>query len=168
MAEVTITRAAPQGMMTLKAPLGDPAVAAALGTLGLTLPARRRLVRSGARAAAWMAPDELLLLVPEAGAAMAALAPPLAGTHHLLADVSDARAVFCLAGPGTRGVLARLCPVDFDPGAFGPGDVRRSRAAQVAAAIWAEDVADFRLACFRSVEGYVAALLGRAAADERG
>ncbi|MFN6977960.1 MAG: sarcosine oxidase subunit gamma family protein, partial [Gemmobacter sp.] len=126
------------------------------------------LVRAGARAAAWMAPDEILLLVPDAGAAMAALAPPLAGTHHLMADVSDARAVFCLAGQGTRGVLARLCPVDLDPAAFGAGDVRRSRAAQVAAAIWAEGEADFRLACFRSVEGYVAALLAGAAAAERG
>jgi hypothetical protein len=70
------------------------------------------------------------------GAAVAALLAALAGKHHLVADVSDARAVFTITGDGAREVLAKCCPVDVAPGVFGPGEVRRTRAAQVAAAVW--------------------------------
>ena len=156
MSDVVVERLAPPGMVTLKAHDMAPPLAA----LGLPVPAVRRMVRAGDRAALWMAPDEVLILGPDAALdAMAAMAPALAGAHHLMADVTDARALFRIAGPRAREVLAKLCPVDLHPAAFGPGDVRRTRAAQVAAAIWAEGRDDFRLIAFRSVADYVAGLL---------
>ena len=155
MSDVGVELLSPPGMVTLKIADAAPALAA----LGLATPGVRRMVRVGDAAALWMAPDEVLILVPEAGAAMAAMAPALAGVHHLMADVTDARALFRIAGPRARETLAKLCPVDLHPAAFGPGDVRRTRAAQVAAAIWAEGADDFRLVAFRSVADYVAGLL---------
>jgi sarcosine oxidase subunit gamma len=59
--------------------------------------------------------------------------------------------------------MAKLAPVDFAPGAFGPGDFRRSRLAQVAGAFWMEEDGSFCIICFRSVADYVFKLLKVAA-----
>jgi sarcosine oxidase subunit gamma len=106
-----------------------------------------------------MSPDELLVLVPygEAQATVAALEQALAGTHHLVADVSDARAVFTIRGARADEVLRKLCPVDFD--ALAEGEIRRTRAAQVAAAFWKSGPEEFTLVSFRSVAAYVMGLL---------
>ena len=119
------------------------------------------MVLSGDRGVAWMSPDELMLF-PGAGDTaelVAEIGAALAGTHHLAVDVSDARAVFRLEGPGAREVLAKGAPVDLDPGSFGPGDFRRSRLGQVAAAFWMPEAGTIDLMCFRSVAGFVAGWL---------
>lgn len=157
-----------QGMVTLRADLADPALGTALAAEGLPLPGRRAIRDGeGGRAAAWMSPDELLLLCPygEGPRLAASLAAALSGTHHLAADVSDARVLFRLSGPvaAQREVMAKLSPTDLAPGRFEPGEVRRSRLAQVAAAFWL-DAEGFRILCFRSVAGYVLRLLETAAA----
>lgn len=153
----------PLGMITLRAKPDvkglDAAIMAAVGT---GLPAQRRIVQLGGMAAAWMSPDEYLLVMPyaETGAAMAALDLALKGQHHLAAVVSDARAVFRIEGPKAAQVLAKLSPVDL--GAMAPGELRRTRAAQVAAAFWAAD-GGHTLVCFRSVAAYVMGLLTHSA-----
>jgi sarcosine oxidase subunit gamma len=91
---------------------------------------------------------------------MAALAKALEGEHHLAADVSDARAVFRVEGDKADQVLSKLSPVDFAK--LEPGELRRSRAAQVAAAMWAQD-GGFTVVCFRSVAVYVMGLLTHSA-----
>ena len=91
---------------------------------------------------------------------MAALARALAGEHHLAVDVSDARAVFRIEGHKASDVLRKLAPVDFDK--LEPGELRRTRAAQVAAAIWMQD-GGYTLVSFRSVAGYVMGLLTHSA-----
>jgi len=156
---VRVAEAGPQGMIVLRSK-GD-GVADALAALGLPVPAVRRIETAGDRAVVWMSPDELLIWVPYAQVAPAvqALGAALAGRHHLVADVSDARAVFTVTGAGAREALAKCCPVDFAPGVFGPGEVRRTRAAQVAAAVWMSGDAAFTLVCFRSVARYVFDLL---------
>ena len=78
-------------------------------------------------------------------------------------DVSDARALFRIDGPGAREVLAKGAPVDLSPAAFGPGDFRRTRLGQVACAFWTPDGTSFELVCFRSVAAYVFGLLENAA-----
>ena len=109
---------------------------------------------TGDKAAGWMSPDEYLLILPygETAAAMAAIAAALKGAHHLAVVVSDARAVFRVEGAKADQVLAKLSPVDF--ATLGPKELRRTRAAQVAAAFWKEGDG-FTLVCFRSVAGYV-------------
>lgn len=167
---VMVARAAPQGMITLRGELEAPSISAAVRAVtGQALPGQRRIAArttaEGLLGAAWMSPDEALLFVPQAGAAaaVAQLESALAHEVALVADMSDARVIFCLQGRGWRPALARLCPVDLSPPAFGPGDFRRTRAAQVAVAVWAEADDAARLICFRSVAGHVEDLLRNAA-----
>lgn len=165
MSEVALSRAPARGMITLKADLGAPAVAQAVeAATGLGVPAALSGQFDGPRAVLWMAPDEAMLLcAPDETAALAAaLRTALAGQHALVLDMSDARALFRLEGPGLRNALARLTPADTSAPAFGPGTVRRSRLAQVPAAFWMPEESVAEAMCFRSVAGYVEGLLAEA------
>jgi sarcosine oxidase, subunit gamma len=168
---VRVEEAGLRGMLTLRADLGAAKVRKAVrAAVGVDLPDTRRAVLSDGRGALWMSPDELLLILPhgEAGAAAAALSQALAGVHHLVAEVSDARAVFRLTGDlaAVREVLARLTPADVSPAAFTEGEVRRTRLGQVAAAFWIEEDG-VTLVAFRSVAAYVFDLLANAASGAR-
>ncbi len=157
---VKVAEAGLRGMITLRGDLASAkmkkAVKAATGT---AVPAARRIELNGEKAAAWMSPDELLILVPyaDAVATVAALDEALAGEHHLAADVSDARAVFTIRGPKAEEALMKLSPVDFST--LADGEIRRTRVAQVAAAFWKSAEDEFTLVSFRSVAGYVMGLL---------
>lgn len=158
----SIREIGPLGMITLRAKgvkALDKAVKAVTGT---KTPAQRRIEINGDRACAWMSPDEYLLIVPyaEVADALAKLGKSLAGEHHLAVDVSDARAIFRIEGNRAADVLRKLSPVDFET--LAPGELRRTRAAQVAAAMWA-DGGGFTLVCFRSVAGYMMGLLTHSA-----
>ncbi|MEE4346973.1 MAG: sarcosine oxidase subunit gamma family protein [Paracoccaceae bacterium] len=167
---VTLQDRGPTGMITLRGDLAAPAMAKALDkALGLSMPPQRRIVATadGTGSAAWMSPDELLLILPYAqvNTALAALAAALSGTHHLAENVSDARALIALSGPDARvrEVLAKLAPVDLHPAHFKPGDIRRTRLAQVAGAFWMAEAGQANVICFRSVAQYVFDLLSAAA-----
>jgi sarcosine oxidase subunit gamma len=148
-----VMRLSPPGMVAVKADLADPDLPAALE---IPVPGVRRWEQGAGGRALWMAPDEVLLIVPDARAAVDRIAARLAGRHATVADVSGLRAAFFLRGAGARDVLAKLMPVDFAD--FPAGTLRRSRAAQVAALVWAED-AGFGLMTARSVADYAWALL---------
>ncbi|WP_420899261.1 sarcosine oxidase subunit gamma [Fertoeibacter niger] len=153
----------PLGMISLRCALDHPACPAAVqAAVGLGLPAQRRIIMDGQRAVGWMSPDELLLILPyaDAAAALQRIAAALDGVHHLAVDVSDARAVFRITGPRADQVLTKLCPVDL--AALAPDELRRTRAAQVAAAFWREGDG-YTLVSFRSVAGYVMGLLSHSA-----
>lgn len=162
---VSVREIGPLGMITLRAKPGVKGLAAAVKAVtGTALPKARRIEIKGERAAGWMSPDEYLLILPygETGAAVEALGKALEGQHHLVAVVSDARAVFRIEGAGADQVIRKLCPVDMDR--LEKGELRRTRAAQVAAAFW-QDGEGFTLVCFRSVAGYVMGLLSHSAAQ---
>lgn len=149
----------PLGMISLRAKPDLPGLAAAIqAATGCALPAQRRIVHNGDKAAGWMSPDEYLLIVPYAdvAATLAVLAEKLAGQHHLAVDVSDARAVFRIEGARADEVLQKLSPVDH--ATLAENELRRTRAAQVPAAFW-RDEAGYTLVCFRSVATYVMGLL---------
>ncbi len=152
----------PLGMISLRAKRDVPGLAAAFAALGLTLPDPRRITTAGEKAAGWMSPDEYLLILPygEVTAGLASLAQSLSGQHHLAVNVSDARAVFRIEGVKADQVLKKIAPVDIDR--MAQGELRRSRAAQVAAAFWRDDTG-YTLVCFRSVAGYVMGLLEHSA-----
>lgn len=159
-----IARAGPQGMIALRGDLADPAIDAAIkAAIGAGLPTRRGVASGTAGLAAWMAPDEALLLVDHAAARDIAVRLEAAcGESFVTAvDVSDARALFEVEGHDAHAVLAKLCPVDT--ASLSPGEIRRTRCAQVAAALWRSDAQAFRLICFRSVAVYVHDLLTTAA-----
>ena len=156
-----------QGMITLRGDLASAAVKkAATAASGAPMPAKLGVAFNGTGALAWMSPDELLVLCPygEVRDRLAAMERALAKSHSLAVDVSDARAAFRVSGEGAREVLAKLCPVDFAAASFTPGQFRRTRMAQVPAAIWCEADDRFGVICFRSVAGYVFGVLKAAAA----
>jgi sarcosine oxidase subunit gamma len=157
-----IRETGPLGMVSLRAKglkSLEKAIKAAVGT---KVPKPRRIEIAGDRACGWMSPDEYLLVMPyaEVAKALAAIAKALGKEHHLAVDVSDARAIFRIEGAAATDVLRKLCPVDIDR--LEPGELRRTRAAQVAVAFWQQD-GGFTLVCFRSVAGYVLGLLTHSA-----
>ncbi|MFY0691119.1 MAG: sarcosine oxidase subunit gamma [Paracoccaceae bacterium] len=157
-----IEEAGLRGMITLRGDLSSQAVAAAVKDVsGLDVPGQRACLSRKDHAVAWMSPDELLIMTPyaDAPAATAQLAERLSGEHALAVNVSDARAVFSIRGKGAREVLAKLAPVDLAEDRFGPGQLRRTRLAQVPAAFWMRAPDRFELICFRSVAQYVFDLL---------
>lgn len=153
----------PLGMISLRAKAGtkglDKAIKAAVGS---KVPAVRRMEWTGDRGCGWMSPDEFLLVLPyaEVATALAAVEKALTGEHFLAADVSDARAIFRVEGAKAAQVLAKLSPVDLET--LAPGELRRTRVAQVAGAFWADE-AGYTLVCFRSVAAYVMGLLEHSA-----
>lgn len=149
-----------QGMVSLRADLAQAAKAVKQVT-GAEMPGLRAITSGKDCTLAWMSPDELLILCDhaQADAMVAALSAALAGQHHLAVNVSDARALFGLSGTkaALRDVLSKITPADL--GALAPGEMRRTRMQQVAAAIWFETETEARVICFRSVARYVFDLL---------
>ena len=161
-----ISEVGPMGMITLRGDLSAKTLQkAAIAAGGVNMPDQRGILTEGARGIAWMSPDEVLILCPydEVHARLADLQETTAKQHALAVNVSDARAVFDLRGARAREVMAKLAPVDFAPGQFGPGMIRRTRLAQVPAAFWMTDETTFRIVCFRSVAQYMFDLLKIAA-----
>ena len=154
-----VSEAGLTGMVTIRADLGGKALAKALKGLGLPVPDQRRIEGAGGRRIAWMSPDELLLICDyaEAPDLAAQLGAALVKEHALVVDVSDARALMRVNGSKADQVLSKLCPVDF--ALLPDGEIRRTRAAQAAVALWRSDQAEISLICFRSVAGYVFDLL---------
>ena len=153
----------PLGMISLRAKPDAKGLEKAIkAAVGGKVPGQRQMVWAKDRGCGWMSPDEYLLVLPyaEVAKAMAAIAKAMGAEHHLAADVSDARAVFRIDGAKADQVIAKLCPVDL--GAMAAGELRRTRAAQVAAAFWRDDQG-FTVVSFRSVAGYVMGLLQHSA-----
>lgn len=147
------------GMVAIRCDLGSKTLSSALKSQGFDVPAQRQITAGTDGSIAWMGPDELLILCDYANAPALhlALTEALAAEHALVTNVSDARAVFRVAGPKADQVLQKLCPVDLP--ALKSGEIRRTRAAQVAVALWRSGAEEITLVSFRSVAGYVMGLL---------
>ncbi len=161
MSEIVIAAARDIGMITLRGEISALAKA-----VGMTAPAQRMSVKSEDCRLNWMSPDELLLICPheEVAQRVTDFARALEGEFATVADVSDARAVFDVTGGGAEIALAHLMPVDF--ASLAPEEVRRTRMAQIPAALWREG-GGWRVVCFRSVALYAEALLKDAAETSR-
>ncbi len=158
----TVQEAGLCGMITLRGDLASQEMAAAVAAAtGASVPSQRQISEGKTGKAAWMSPDELLLVTAYGNVdqAVEKATKALSGTHALVANVSDARAVFHLSGTNSRDVLAKLAPVDLSRDVFAPGEIRRTRLAQVPAAFWLNADDSFDIVCFRSVGQYVFDLL---------
>lgn len=165
---VRIAEAPPRGMITVRGDLSSARLEkAVVTTIGLSMPAENGAVVHGERGVCWMSPDELLILLPhgDVTGAVAAMSSALSGEHALVVDVSDARASFTLEGEGhlIRETLAKLTPADMRSDAVPVGSMRRTRLAQVPAAIFFAADTKAELVCFRSVAAYVFGTLKHAA-----
>lgn len=164
--EVTIREAGLRGMIILRGDLSDRKLGkVCTAVTGMKLPGQGQANCEGDKGLCWMSPDELLVLMPytEVAQAIAQIDKALSGTHYLAENVSDARAVIFVEGTFAREVIAKLAPVDLHPDTFKPGDFRRTRLGQVAAAFWMRDEDTFEVICFRSVAEYAFDLLAASA-----
>jgi sarcosine oxidase subunit gamma len=162
---VTIRDAGLQGMVTLRGDLAaKPVITAIKNATGCAMPQARRVTSGETASVAWMSPDEVMIIClhHEAASIASALTTALEGSFATVAVVSDARSVFSVQGAAWRDALAKICPVDFST--LSEGDIRRTRAAQVTAAIWVSGKEEATLVCFRSVAGYMFDLLSTVSA----
>ncbi|MEL6766413.1 MAG: sarcosine oxidase subunit gamma family protein [Pseudomonadota bacterium] len=163
--DVRVADAGPQGMVSVKADLSLPALDVALReACGVGVPMPLTVWAGGEHAVVWMAPDEVLVLMPasEAAAVAERLAAALAESHALVADMSSARTLFRLEGPLAGEVLAKGAPLDFRDAAFPVGTARRTHLGPVAVGIWREADDAWALVCFRSYAPYTADWLAAA------
>ena len=111
--------------------------------IGADFPAPNRATgREGARVV-WTGAGQAMVLgmVPDGSLAQ----------HAALTDQSDAWAVFLLKGQGVEDVLARLAPLDLNPGVFKRGHAARSLSGHMSA-VFAKVGADaFEIMVFRSM-----------------
>ena len=158
-AGVTLGESPIRGLLVLR---GDAAGAefrsAVAGVLGLEpvveplTAARRRDVSM-----LWLGPDEWLVVTPDRRVERIerTLRDALEGQHAALTDVSHSRTVLVLSGPDARAVLAKGCPLDFHPRAFGPGRCAQSRLAKCQALIHqADEAPTFEICVHRSFAQY--------------
>lgn len=169
--DVSLRELGPVGMVTIRGDFASDGFAGAVKTVtGFDLPETRRFVGGPEAGLGWMSPDELLYVCAygDAPGAATALSEALAEAPHLAINVSDARAAFRVRGAGARELIAKGAPVDMSPEAFGPGDLRRSRLGQVAAAFWFDETGEaegLTIVCFRSLADYVFEWLKASAKD---
>ncbi|MBT8414796.1 MAG: sarcosine oxidase subunit gamma [Boseongicola sp.] len=163
---VDVVEAGLIGMVTIRGDLSDTDFAHAVGSVThCGLPEKRGIASGANDQLLWMSTDELLLICAhdEAEARVGALTAALSGQHHLAVNVSDARAVFRVTGTGSsvREALAKVTPAEMRPGSLPVGEVRRTRMAQVPAAIWFDSEDQATIVCFRSVGTYIFDLLAQ-------
>jgi sarcosine oxidase, subunit gamma len=101
--------------------------------LPFALPDRPNTFEAGPDEVLWLGPDEWLLTRPADGEQdlMTRLEAALAGEHHSVVDVTAARTVFDLSGPGALELLSRGCGLDLHPRSWGMGDCAQTLLARM-------------------------------------
>lgn len=100
--------------------------------MGFALPETANTANGKGNAVAfWLGPNEWQIVVhdaaPDAGTRwLKTLREGLQGHFCAVVDVSHAQAVVVVTGPMTREVLERAVPLDMDPRAFKPGEVKQT------------------------------------------
>ncbi len=125
-AGVELSEMSDRGLVNLRGDSTDVAfVAAVKKAIGMVLPTDANTVNSkrGGTDILWLGPDEWLVSSPAGSSSTnaAKLAKELSRQRASVTPVSDGRTVIRLSGPHARDVLAKGCPLDFHPKAFGPG-----------------------------------------------
>ncbi len=102
---------------------GRKAAGVLLGLELPTTPGSSAASESGTGAALWTGPGRWLLCLPagEGKANVAALDEALAGRHHAVIDLTQARTVVRASGPRLRDLLSKGVPIDLHPRVFPVG-----------------------------------------------
>lgn len=123
---VTLAEKTLPAAVNLRGNAGDPAfVEAVRAALGATPPTQPNTVALGDDLALlWLAPDEWLAVrhtaAPDAEAALAAkLRGSLGGIRVAITEVGESLCCIAVAGPRARDLIAKGCPLDLHPRAFG-------------------------------------------------
>lgn len=142
---MSLTEIVPEAITSVMPYDGQEAAASELlkSLCGMGLPKPGRTTgREGARAV-WTGAGQAMVLGATVDAGLARFAA--------LSDQSDAWAVLRLAGAGARDVLARLTPLDLNPGLFKRGHAARSLLGHMNMVIWRTGTDAFEIMVFRSM-----------------
>jgi len=111
------------GHINLRGKLDDPRFAAAVASvIDVNVPEKPNTVTLGSDCTAyWLGPDEWLIVTPgEREAAVARdLRTALSDCMAAVTEVSGGQTVIALGGRSVRDLLAKGCPLDLHPRAFG-------------------------------------------------
>lgn len=128
--EIRLVEHANVGKVNLR---GDPDdanfLAAVRGAAGIDLPqAPNTSSETPPLSALWLGPDEWMLICAggSEGDVINSLDTALTAHHAAVVDVTDARTVFRLSGPGARTLLAKGCALDLHQRSFALGDVAQT------------------------------------------
>jgi sarcosine oxidase, subunit gamma len=149
------------GHVNLRCDAGDASLAAAFeGVLGCALPRTPNTFNParGAGKVLWLGPDEYLVMTPDGQEAALAQALRQAAGEACAAvvELGCGQTVIELAGQRAREVLAKGCPLDLHPRAFGPGRCAQSRLARSLVTIAQTDATPrFELIVRRSFADYL-------------
>ena len=146
------------GLVTVKANFLDKKIREMLAkTLGIDLPKTGKIAFGKKLSVGWMSTDEYAIILKkmEADKIIRKLDTKMNKYHHLCVNMSDSRRCYRLRGNGWREVLSKGSPVNFHPLAFGPSSFRRTRVANLAAAIWAVTENEAYLFSMQSVSGFM-------------
>lgn len=106
------------------------AVDTALRALGLGFPAPNSTLTNGQARVVWTGADQAFLI---------GVACPDLGGAAATTDQTDGWSALRLSGPQVPQIMARLCPLDFRPAAFKPGQAARAQLGHMNAIFWADD-----------------------------
>lgn len=142
---LNLTEVAP-GVITSVAPYAGQEAAASTALkalIGAEIPAPNRSTgRDGARVV-WTGAGQAMVI----GTAV----DPSLAQHAALTDQSDAWVTFRLQGQGVEDVLARLTPLDLNPGVFKKGHAGRSQLGHMNAVFLKVAADAFQIMVFRSM-----------------
>lgn len=163
---VEVTTVSGKGMISLRGDFKSKIFSTTVHNVcGVDIPAIGRFQFLEGRGSLWMSPDELLLVLDqsEITKTIKKIQSALKDKHFLVVDSSDARVIHQVQGTAARDVLAKLTPANMSPNDFEPGQVRRTRIGQVAAAIYMLNEETIQTISFRSTSRYVFDLLNHSA-----
>ena len=142
---VGLTEIVPEAITSVMPYDGQEAAASELlkSVCGMALPKPGRSTGRGGARAVWTGAGQAMVLGPPVDAGL--------GRFAALSDQSDAWAVLRLEGAGGEDVLARLTPLDLNPGLFKRGHAARSLLGHINAVIVRAGTEAFEIMVFRSM-----------------
>jgi sarcosine oxidase subunit gamma len=161
MAESALTSIGPFSQVDLRARGG--AVERAARCLSIpALPAANRFVATPLGDCFWLGPDEWLVIGPHSSraASLERLERAVGSEDGAVVDVSSARVILELRGPGAREVLASCCAIDLHPRVFGSGQCAQTLVAKAPVLLGQmDDTPTYRLFVRPSLASYVVSWL---------
>jgi sarcosine oxidase subunit gamma len=128
----------------------DRAAAAIGAALGTPAPLQRNAVAtSGETTVLWTGPGRWLVVEAETRDLAALLGQHCPGDVAAVTDLSHARTALQVEGPQVRALLAKLCTLDFDPGAFPPGSCAQTQFGQIGVLLYCGAPDGFDIFMFR-------------------
>jgi sarcosine oxidase subunit gamma len=127
------------------------------------LPTANRFVATSAGDCFWLGPDEWLVVGPHSSraATLERLERAVGPEDGAVVDVSSARVVLELQGPGAREALASCCAIDLHPRVFGPGQCAQTLVAKAPVLLGQMDETPaYRFFVRPSLASYVVSWLG--------